>query len=48
MLSDKLNEIVVDYPNAELFLAGYTNSRIEDYLHYIPDNNIQYIYSRFS
>ena len=44
ILSDKLNDIIVAYPTAELFLVGDFYSRIKYYLDYIPDDNRQYAF----
>ena len=44
LVSDRLNQIVLEYPNAAIMLAGDFNARIKDFLDYIPNDNLQYIF----
>lgn len=34
----------MDYPNASCLLAGDLNARTKDFLDYIPDDNLRYIF----
>lgn len=44
LLGDKLSEIVLDNPNAEIFLAGDLNSRISNFQDFIPYDDLQFVF----
>lgn len=44
ILSTNIDQIVAQYPEAELFLAGDLNSRIKDFPDYVFDDDIDFIF----
>lgn len=43
ILSTNIEQIVTEYPDAELFLAGDLNSRIKDFADYVIDDDIDFV-----
>ena len=43
-LNINLEKIVTKYPEAHLFLVGDLNSRIKDFLDYVPDDDVSFIF----
>ena len=43
-LSMKLEQIITLYPEAYLFLAGDLNSRIKDFLDYVPGDELNFVF----
>ena len=44
ILNDKISEIVSQYPEAELFVAGDLNARIADMQDFIPFDDLDFVY----
>ena len=44
ILCSKINNIIADFPNTELFLAGDLNSRIKDFNDFIPEDDLSLIF----
>ena len=44
ILNDYILEIKASHPDASLFLAGDFNSRVKDFLDYIPSDNLNYVF----
>ena len=44
LLNNKLSEIVAEYPNAQIFLAGDLNSRISDFQDFIPFDDLEFAF----
>ena len=44
MLNNKISEVVLEYPNAEIFLAGDLNSRINSFRDFIPSDDLQFVF----
>ena len=44
LLNNKISEVVSEYPNAEIFLAGDLNSRISDFQDFIPSDDLQFVF----
>ena len=44
IMRSNLEQIIMDYPNASCLLAGDLNARTKDFLDYIPDDNLRYIF----
>ena len=44
LLNENINEILLRYPNAELFLSGDLNSRIADLQDFIPFDDLQFVF----
>ena len=44
ILSTKLDQIVRQYPEASLFLAGDLNARIKQFMDYVPGDDLNFIF----
>ena len=44
MLNENINEILLHYPNADLFVSGDLNSRIADLQDFIPFDDLQFVF----
>ena len=44
LLNENINEILLRYPNAELFLSGDLNSRFADLQDFIPFDDLQFVF----
>lgn len=44
ILSMKLEQIITQYPEAHLFLTGDLNSRIKDFMDYVPGDDLNFIF----
>ena len=44
LLSTSLEQVITNFPEAHLFLAGDCNSRIKDFLDYLPGDNLNFVF----
>ena len=44
ILSEKISDIVLDYPQADIFLSGDLNSRISNFQDFIPNDDLQFVF----
>ena len=44
LLSDKLLDITNSFPDAEIFVPGALNARVKDFLDFIPEGTLDYIF----
>ena len=44
ILNERISEVILQYPNAELFLAGDLNARISTMQDFIPEDDLEFVF----